>query len=214
MPRSLRCRHAKRNMKLIVGLGNPGSQYTGTRHNVGFEVVDRLARRWADRPADGARNRFGGLVVEATVGQERALLLKPLTFMNRSGRAVAEAVGFYKIDVTRDLLVVADDLDLACGIIRLRAEGGSGGHNGLQDILGALGRPDWARCRVGIGRSTTIPSADYVLGRFTPEQQPAAEESFDQAASACEAWCRDGIASSMNTFNRKPATTSEPLDRS
>lgn len=200
-------------MKLIVGLGNPGSQYIGTRHNVGFEVVDRLARRWADRPAEGARNRFGGLVVEATVAGESTLMLKPLTFMNRSGRSVAEAIGFYKTDSARDVLVVADDLDLACGVIRLRAEGGSGGHNGLQYILGALGRPDWARCRVGIGRSTTIPSADYVLGRFTPEQEPAMEESFDQAAAACEAWCRDGIASSMNLFNRKSATPSEPLDQ-
>jgi len=200
-------------MKLIVGLGNPGSQYTGTRHNVGFEVVDRLARRWADRPAEGARNRFGGLVVEATIAGERTLLLKPQTFMNRSGRSVAEAIGFYKIDSTRDLLVVADDLDLACGVIRLRAEGGSGGHNGLQDILGALGRPDWARCRVGIGRSTTMPSTDFVLGRFTPEQQPVAEESFDQAAAACEAWCRDGIASSMNLFNRRSAAASETLDQ-
>ncbi len=200
-------------MKLIVGLGNPGSQYNGTRHNVGFEVVDRLARRWADRPAEGARNRFGGLVVEATVGGERTLLLKPLTFMNRSGRSVAEAIGFYKIDSTRDLLVVADDLDLACGIIRLRAEGGSGGHNGLQDILGALGRPDWARCRVGIGRSSTMPSADYVLGRFTPEQQPVAEESFDQAASACEVWCRDGMAASMNLFNKRASAASETLDQ-
>lgn len=193
-------------MKLIVGLGNPGPEYSRTRHNVGYEVIDRLARRFSD-PSGSARARFNGLTVEAEIAGQRALLLKPTTFMNRSGRAVAEAIGFFKMNATSELIVIADDLDLPCGTIRIRGEGGAGGHNGLTDILAALGSPDWCRCRIGIDKPGVIPQADYVLGRFTDDQKPLAEEGIEDACKAVQLWCREGLAATMNQFNRKVIAT-------
>jgi len=190
-------------VKLIVGLGNPGPQYARTRHNVGYEVVDRLARRFADPSSGCARARFNGLCVEAQIADQRVLLLKPTTFMNLSGRAVAEAVGFFKMNATSDIIVIADDLDLPCGTIRIRGDGGAGGHNGLSDIIGSLGSPDWARCRIGIDKPGIIPQADYVLGRFTDEQSQSAEEGIEQACEAVQTWCREGLSATMNQFNRK-----------
>lgn len=192
-------------MKLVVGLGNPGPQYDRTRHNVGYEVADRLARRHAD--AAPARARFHGLLLEATIGGERVLLLKPTTFMNCSGQAVTEALAFYKLDATADLLVLADDLALPCGTIRLRTEGGAGGHNGLADIAGRLASERWARCRIGIDAPGAVPQSDYVLGRFRPDQQEAAEEGIEQAVAAVACWASEGIEAAMNRFNRKVATT-------
>lgn len=189
-------------MKLIIGLGNPGPEYARTRHNVGFEVIDRLARRFVDASSACAKARFDALSLEGQIGSERVLLLKPTTFMNRCGRCVAQAVGFFKLDAAKDLLVVADDLDLPCGSIRVRAEGGAGGHNGLSDILSALGSPVWARCRIGIDRQGQIPQAEYVLGRFTPEQQPLVESGIEQACDAAALWCTSTVEATMNRFNR------------
>lgn len=196
-------------MKLIVGLGNPGPEYARTRHNAGYEAIDRLARRIAD-PSALAKARFDSLTLEGQVGSERVLLLKPTTFMNRSGRAVAQALAFFKLDAARDLLVIADDLDLPCGSIRIRADGGAGGHNGLSDILSALGSPQWARCRVGIDRPGQVPQAQYVLGRFTGEQQPLADAGIDLACEAALLWCTASIDATMNRFNR---TAAAPTDR-
>jgi PTH1 family peptidyl-tRNA hydrolase len=190
-------------MKLVVGLGNPGPEYARTRHNVGFEAIDRLARRCADPAAGAARSTFSGLLLEATVGGERALLLKPLTYMNRSGQAVSEAVRFYKLDPAQDVLVITDDLDLPCGQIRLRGEGGAGGHNGLADIAEKLGGMAWARLRIGIDRVARIPQVDYVLGKPTPEQQPLVDAGIEQAVACAESWCRDGLTNAMNRFNTK-----------
>ncbi len=197
-------------MKLIVGLGNPGLEYARTRHNVGFEAIDRLARRAVTSPGSSpegcARARFNGLTLEAEIGSQRVLLLKPTTFMNRSGRSVAEAIGFYKLDVKSDLLVIADDIDLPCGSVRVRGEGGAGGHNGLGDILSALGTPQWSRCRIGIDKPGVVPQADYVLGRFTDDQAPLIDDGIEQACHAVQMWCRDGLAATMNSFNTKVAT--------
>ncbi|MSQ90315.1 MAG: aminoacyl-tRNA hydrolase [Phycisphaerales bacterium] len=194
----------------MVGLGNPGLQYARSRHNVGFEAIDRLARRHVDPTGGCARARFNGLTLEAEIGEQRVLLLKPTTFMNRSGRSVAEAVGFFKIDAANDLFVIADDIDLPCGSLRVRGEGGAGGHNGLSDILASLGSPQWTRCRIGIDKPGIIPQADYVLGRFTEDQAPSVDECIDQACNAVGVWCRQGLASTMNQFNRKvTATTGE-----
>lgn len=190
-------------MKLIVGLGNPGPEYARTRHNVGFEAIDRLARRFADPSTGTAKSRFSGLALEADIGGERTLLLKPMTFMNRSGQAVSEAVRFHKLDPSRDLLVIADDLDIPCGQVRLRGEGGPGGHNGLADIAEKLGGTAWPRLRIGIDRLPRIPQVDYVLGRPTPEQQPLVEQGIEQAVSCTESWCREGIATAMSRFNAK-----------
>src|SRR5690606_25557009 len=155
-------------MKLIVGLGNPGPQYDQTRHNVGFLVLDRLAREHA--PGTVARSRFSGVCIEARIENESVLLLKPTTFMNRSGQAVAEAIRLDKLQPADDLLVVVDDIALSCGVIRLRPEGSAGGHNGLADIEQKLGSAQYARLRVGIDGPGQVPQKDYVLGRFRPDQ--------------------------------------------
>jgi len=192
-------------MKLIVGLGNPGPEYAGTRHNVGFDVVDRLAARFA--PGAAPRARFSGLAVEADVGGERCMLLKPTTFMNLSGRSVQEAVHFFKLEPSSDLLVIVDDLALPCGSIRLRPDGSSGGHNGLADIGLKLSSNYWARLRIGIDPPGRVPQADYVLGKFSPAQRPLAEASMDEAARAAECWAAKGLQEAMNRFNSKPAPT-------
>ncbi len=190
-------------MKLVVGLGNPGPEYDGTRHNVGFDVVDRLARRYADPATSVAKSRFSGLVVEAQIRDEKVLLLKPLTYMNLSGKAVAEAIRFYKMSPTDDLLVVVDDTALPCGSIRLKPGGGAGGHNGLADVSRLLGTDDWPRLRIGIDKPGQIPLKNYVLGRFAPEQKPLVESSLDEAAEAAACWASEGLATAMNRFNRK-----------
>lgn len=193
-------------MKLIVGLGNPGPAYDRTRHNVGFEVVDRLARRHVDPQRSAAKARFSGLLLEAEIGAERVLLLKPTTFMNRSGQSVAEAVRFHKLNPATELLVVVDDVALPCGSIRLRPDGGAGGHNGLADIGEKLGGFEWPRLRIGVDAPGSIPQADYVLGRFRPDQQPAVEQSIEDAVAASACWAKDGLETAMNRFNRRPAS--------
>jgi len=190
-------------MKLIVGLGNPGPEYAGTRHNVGFDVIDRLARRLA--PGAAPRSKFAGLAVDAEIGNEKCMLLKPMTFMNLSGRSVLEAMQFFKLEASRDLLVIVDDLALPCGSIRLRPDGSSGGHNGLSDIGLKLGSNYWARLRIGIDPPGRVRQSDYVLGKFSPDQQPLADASMAEAALAAEAWATKGLQEAMNRFNTKAA---------
>lgn len=188
-------------MKLIVGLGNPGAQYEKTRHNVGFVVLDSLARRYA--PGEVAKSRFHGATVEGMIGDEKVLMLKPLCYMNRSGMAVAEAARFYKLDALRDVLVVVDDLALPCGAIRLRGEGGAGGHNGLADIQQKLGTQMYARLRIGIDRDPSMVQSDYVLGRFRPDQLERLEPALDEAVDAAACWASSGLTEAMNRYNRK-----------
>jgi len=188
-------------VKLIVGLGNPGPKYDATRHNVGFDVLDRLARRHAAGAV--ARSRFHGAVIEAAIDGEQVLLLKPATYMNRSGTAVSEAIGFYKLDAAADLLVVVDDIALSCGMIRLRPGGGSGGHNGLADIEQRLGTTEYARLRIGIDGSGDIPQEAYVLGRFRPDQREQVEPALDEAVHAAACWAAHGITEAMNRYNRR-----------
>ena len=188
-------------MKLVVGLGNPGPAYEGTRHNVGFDVVARLARRHA--PGETARSRFHGVVVEAVIGSEKVLLLQPTTFMNLSGTAVVEASRFYKLDPAEDVLVIVDDVALPCGQIRLRPGGGAGGHNGLSDIQRKLGTEHYPRLRIGIDAPGRIPQKDYVLGKFRPDQRELVEVACDEAAEAVSCWATLGLTEAMNRFNRK-----------
>jgi len=190
-------------MKLIVGLGNPGPEYAGTRHNVGFDVVDRLARRFA--PGATPKSKFAALAIDAEIGGEKCMLLKPMTFMNLSGRSVLEALQFFKIEASKDLLVIVDDLALPCGSIRLRPDGSSGGHNGLSDIGLKLGSNYWARLRIGIDPRGRVRQSDYVLGKFSPDQQPLADASMAEAALAAEAWATKGLQEAMNRFNTKAA---------
>ena len=196
-------------MKLIVGLGNPGPQYERTRHNAGFMVVDRLARRHL--PTETPKGRFGGVVIEGPIRGERCVLLKPTTYMNRSGAAVAQAIGFYKLDPAGDVLVLVDDVALPCGTIRLRQSGSAGGHNGLSDIQRALGTEAYPRCRIGVDATPAyMDQADYVLGRFTPEQWAAVEPALEKAADAAEVFVTEGITPAMNRFNTKPPPPPAP----
>lgn len=189
-------------MKLIVGLGNPGPEYERSRHNIGFVVLDHLARRHA--PGEVARSRFHAVVIETMFDDEKVLLIKPLTFMNRSGLTVSEAVRFYKLDPAADLLVIVDDTALPGGVIRLRPEGGAGGHNGLSDITQKLGGPDYPRLRIGIDAPPeNIPLKDYVLGKFRPDQWELVETAAHTAAAAAHHWAAQGATKTMNRFNQK-----------
>jgi PTH1 family peptidyl-tRNA hydrolase len=190
-------------VKLIVGLGNPGAEYERTRHNVGFDVIDRLARRYADPAAGAAKARFSGLTLEGQIGSEKVLLLKPLTYMNLSGNAVGEAIRFYKLQPEADLLVIVDDIALACGVIRLRCEGSAGGHNGLGDIERKLATSNYPRLRIGVDNPGAIPQKSYVLGKFRPDQLERLEPALNEAVDAAACWAINGIAEAMNRFNRK-----------
>ena len=187
-------------MKLVVGLGNPGRKYAGTRHNVGFDVLDLLARRltadWESAPRG----------VEALVARSRepdTLLAKPLTFMNLSGPAVVGLLQFYKIEPP-DLFVIVDDVNLELGRLRARAAGSAGGHNGLKSIIGALGTDAFARMRIGVGGGE--PRRDlsgHVLGRFASDEVAVVAEAVKRSVDAAELFIAEGITPVMNRFNRK-----------
>jgi peptidyl-tRNA hydrolase, PTH1 family len=197
-------------MNLIVGLGNPGSEYVGTRHNIGWEVVDRLAVRhgWilrADEFNRLARTKFDGLAMDGTAAlagrSEKLLLLKPTTYMNLSGRAVQNAMAFYQL-LPEQVMIVLDDLALPCGKLRIRGGGSSGGHNGLKDIERMLGTSQYPRLRIGIDPPPPRMSGrDYVLGRFSPEQRERIEPAVDRAVNAILTWIESGVAIAMNRFN-------------
>ena len=186
-------------MKLVVGLGNPGSEYRDTRHNVGFLVADELAHRW--RVPDAWREKFAALHIRTTVGDEAVIVAKPLTFMNLSGQAVAGLAAFYQIDPV-DVLVVADDVALPLGRLRARPEGGAGGHNGLKSIIQHLGTQAFPRVRVGVGRGDDRRDlADYVLGRFEADERETVSAAVLRAADATEKFLSDGIEPVMSGFN-------------
>ena len=186
-------------MKLIVGLGNPGSQYAKTRHNVGFMAVERLAQRFG---LSGARTRFHSGVLEGAVAGDKCVLMQPLVYMNRSGLAVAEAVRFFKLPL-EDVLILVDDVALPCGAIRLRKTGSAGGHNGLADIETKLGSSDYPRLRIGIDPPGRADQASYVLGKFSADQWPEVDRALDTTCDAVEAWITDGIDQAMTQFNAK-----------
>lgn len=187
-------------MKLVVGLGNPGRRYAGTRHNIGFDVLDLLAGRhgleWASAPRG----------IEALIARDRGTdvtLAKPLTFMNLSGHAVLGLLQFYKIGLP-DLFVVVDDVNLELGRLRTRAIGSAGGHNGLKSLIEVLGTEDFARLRIGVGRGDARRDlADHVLATFEPEERPDVAETAGRAADAVELFVAEGVTPVMNRFNRK-----------
>lgn len=203
-------------MKLIVGLGNPGSEYTRTRHNAGFMVVDALASTFA--PGAIAKGRFQSVTLDATIDGEKCLLLKPTTYMNLSGQAVGEAARFFKIDPIVDMLVIVDDLYLPTGTIRLRSGGGAGGHNGLSDIQRAIGSDAYPRLRVGVGmqpnggKPAQMNQSDFVLSRFMSEEAPLLEASIAKAAQAAACFATKGINGAMNQFNA-PETPKTPMPK-
>ena len=185
-------------MRLIVGLGNPGSRYRGTRHNVGFEVVDVLARRlgieFESAPADALLARQRGLGA-------RVMLAKPLTFMNRSGGAVQALRHYFRIE-PEALLVVADDVNLPLGRLRGRKRGSDGGHNGFASVIASLGTGEFARLRIGVGRGDTRRSLTaHVLAGFVEEEREEMEAAIERAADAVETFVEDGVDTMMNRFN-------------
>ncbi|HEX4130082.1 MAG TPA: aminoacyl-tRNA hydrolase [Pirellulales bacterium] len=185
-------------MKLVVGLGNPGRKYQGTRHNVGFEVLADLARRGnAGKP----KANFQGEVIEATIDGQRLILLAPQTFMNRSGTSTVLARDFYKL-TNENVLVVCDDFALPTGRLRLRGQGSSGGQKGLDDVIRTLGSDAVPRLRIGIG---PVPAgwepADFVLGRFAKEERETIDATVPRAADAVVSWASRGLAAAMNEFN-------------
>lgn len=184
-------------MKIIVGLGNPGEKYVKTRHNVGFMVIDHLSMQLE---AGFAQKKFQSLFYKKSVAQEDIVLLKPQTFMNLSGSAVKEVVDMYKVSL-HDIMVICDDLDLPLGKLRVRRNGGSGGHRGIESLIACLGSRDFSRLRVGIGRPTVGDAADYVLSRFSEEEYPVVKETLDTACVALKVWIADGVEACMNKFN-------------
>ena len=188
-------------MYLVVGLGNPGRQYQGNRHNVGFRIVDQLAARAG---ASSPREKYGAELFEIMLGGERVLLCKPMEFMNVSGQAVRHVAGFHKIPAARTI-VVHDELDVPFGRLKLAAGGGAGGHNGVRSVIADLGTPDFPRVRVGIDRPPPAwKGADYVLANFTGAEQKQLPEVIDLAADAVEEIVTRGLPAAMNKFNQRP----------
>ncbi len=199
-------------MKLIVGLGNPGASYDKTRHNVGFMVADALAARHGSGRTP--RSRFNAVTLDLVIGTEKAMLMKPTTFMNLSGKSVGEAVRFFKLDPGEDLIVLVDDIALPTGHVRVRERGGSGGHNGLGDIDRVLGGEDYARVRVGVGAVPRLMNqADWVLSRFMDEERADVDRGVARAADATEVIVRDGVTRAMNEFNTRLAKPGAEKDK-
>lgn len=188
-------------MKLIIGLGNPGAQYEKTRHNVGFHVVDALATKYALR----WERRGRAMIANGTIGREKVVLVKPLTYMNNSGEAVGELVRWFKCE-SDDLLVIYDELDLPLGHIRLRARGSSGGHNGIKSIVQHLHTEQFPRMRVGIGRPKNIhmDAVDHVLGAPGADEQIQIEISEGKAVDGVLLYLEQGLETAMNNLNTDP----------
>jgi PTH1 family peptidyl-tRNA hydrolase len=196
-------------MKLVVGMGNPGPEYVGTRHNVGFEVIDELCDRLGlagkGQFERVSRAKFDALTLEFSIrvcdADEKVMLMKPMTFMNVSGRAVQQAMSFYQL-APEQILIVLDDVALPCGRLRLRAEGSSGGHNGLKSIESSIGTDQYPRLRIGVDAPPEfVPQRDYVLGRFSPAQRQHVEQAIPRACGAIIAWMEKGILAAMSQFN-------------
>jgi PTH1 family peptidyl-tRNA hydrolase len=187
-------------MKWIVGLGNPGERYQNTRHNIGFWVIDELSKRWGIPVKTGKWRSFIG---EGMVHNEKVMLIKPLTFMNRSGEAVGPILQFYKGNI-EDLVVIYDDLDLPLGQVRLRLKGSAGGHNGMKSVIAHLKTDQFKRIKIGIDRPPIHQAVpDYVLSSFSEMEKPIAEEAVQVAAQAVEEWICTDFVLAMNKFNKR-----------
>lgn len=184
-------------IRLVVGLGNPGAEYNRTRHNVGFNVVDFLAAEW------GLTWQHSKSWHALWAKGEKAILVKPTSYMNRSGESLSAVAGFYKIEPA-EILVVLDDLALELGRLRFRPEGGTGGHNGLESIIVHFGTEAIPRLRLGIGAAPSEGAVDYVLGRFFEEEIPVVEKTIARAADAVKCAIDKGVLSAMNLFNKIP----------
>lgn len=190
-------------MRLIVGLGNPGTQYDHTRHNVGFRVV-RTFHTLRIEDFGAWKHKGNADISEGRMGSEKTILMLPTTFMNDSGDAVIDAVNFWKIR-SDEIVMVYDDLDLPLGTVRIRKEGGSGGHNGVRSIIGRVGTDAIARIRIGIGNdmSATIPAKRFVLEKFRPDESEGVQTAIDRAAEALQMMLQRNIDDAMNEYNER-----------
>jgi peptidyl-tRNA hydrolase, PTH1 family len=193
-------------ISLIVGLGNPGPKYDRTRHNIGFDLIDRLAKRWQISLTE--QKRFQGELGEGLVAGQRIRLLKPNTFMNKSGQSVRAVLDWYKLE-PQQVLVLYDDMDLPVGKLRIRLSGSAGGHNGMKSLIAHLGTQDFPRLRVGISKATETGVAkdtiSHVLGKFAPEELRILPEVLDMAADAVEMALKQGTEKSMSLYNGRSA---------
>ncbi len=188
-------------MFIIVGLGNPTAQYAGTRHNVGFDVIDRIADEY-NISVESRKNR--AFVGTGIIAGRKVLLAKPQTFMNLSGESVRGLVDFYKIDVETELLIIYDDVSLDVGQLRIRKKGSAGGHNGIKSIIAHLGTNEFLRLKVGVGEKPAhYDLADYVLGHFSKEDRNAMEESYQRVVHAVELLAAGETDQAMNEYNKK-----------
>ena len=188
-------------MYLIVGLGNPGRQYEATRHNMGFDTVDCLIEKH-NVPKGGVK--FNAMYGKGIIGGDKAILMKPLSFMNLSGGPVRDMVNFFKIDPEKELIVISDDIDLEPGQLRIRKQGSAGGHNGLKDIIQKLGTQNFVRIKIGVGaKPQGWDLADHVLSRFPDSERKLVDEAIREAADAVEKIIAQGPDAAMNEYNRK-----------
>lgn len=188
-------------MYVIAGLGNPGTKYENTRHNIGFMVIDAVAEK---NHISVTEKKHRALIGKGMIGGERALLVKPQTFMNLSGESIREIIDYYKIEEKTELIVISDDISLAPGALRIRKKGSAGGHNGLKNIILHLGHDEFQRIRLGVGEKPSgYDLADYVLGHFNEDDRALIRESVAQAAEAVEVMMTEGADRAMNQFNKK-----------
>lgn len=188
-------------MYLIVGLGNPGRQYEGTRHNMGFDTIDYLIEKHRI-PQGGVK--FNAMYGKGIIGGERVILMKPLSFMNLSGTPVREMANYFKIDPETEMIVIYDDIDLEPGQLRIRKQGSAGGHNGIKDIIRQLGTQKFLRVKVGVGaKHKGWDLADHVLSRFPDSERKLVDESIGRAGDAVEMMISDGTDAAMNEYNKK-----------
>lgn len=188
-------------MYIIAGLGNPGKEYENTRHNIGFDVIDRLSE---EENIAVMESKHKALIGKGYVAGQKVILAKPQTFMNLSGESIREIVDYYKVDDTAELIVISDDISLDVGQIRIRKKGSAGGHNGIKDIIAHLGTQEFQRIRVGVGeKPKDYDLAAYVLGHFAAEDRKKVEEAIAQAADAVELMVQDRADEAMNLYNKK-----------
>lgn len=188
-------------MFIIAGLGNPTKQYEGTRHNVGFDVIDTIADKYNISVTERKGRAFCG---KGIIAGQKVLLVKPQTYMNLSGESIRSLVDFYKIDPETEFLVVFDDVSLDVGQLRIRKKGSAGGHNGIKSIISRLGTQNFRRIKIGVGeKPKEYDLADYVLGHFSKDERELLQDAYKNAAEAVELILQDEIETAMNRFNKK-----------
>ena len=188
-------------MDIIAGLGNPTKEYEGTRHNVGFDVIDRLSERYN---IDVTMEKHRALIGKGMIAGQKVILVKPQTYMNLSGESIRSVIDYYKVDPEKELIVIYDDISLGVGQLRIRAKGSAGGHNGIKNIIAHLGGQVFPRIKVGVGeKPPKYDLADYVLGHFSKAEQELMSEGYDNAVKAVELIVSDQISEAMNEYNRK-----------